>query len=244
MRTLAAAVLAFAAILPVPAPPSDSCFWSVIDHKWTKDESGIWNPTVYRNLTRGLTAAQIASGLWEGAESHFGKTAWQSMDAEILAAGSTEIMKRVFTRVRPADTDDPCQFFAHGSNRSFPSGEAAEAAALVAPYVLEYALQYPAAYGLLLLPIYVGTARIKAQAHWQSDVLFGWTVVGLSGWYAHGRETPLLVEILPRGITVGTRLASSCLLALNRIGSGGAGLDRDLVLAELGIDAMLAEEGK
>jgi undecaprenyl-diphosphatase len=206
VRTLpAVAVLAFAAVLQVPAAASDSCIWSSIDHKVTKDESGIWNPTVYRDLMYGLSAAQIGAGLWEGAGSRFGRTAWQGMDSEIFAGASAEIMKRVFTRVRPSETDDPCKFFAHGSNHSFPSGEAAVAAALVTPYVFEYSHQYPATYALLTLPLYVGIARIKGQAHWQSDVLVGWTVGGLSGWYAHSRETPLLVEILPHGITVGIK---------------------------------------
>ena len=202
---LAVATLAFAAVLPAAAVASDSCFWSVIDHKWTKDESGIWDPTVYRGLTRAVTLGQVGAALWEGAESRFGKTTWQGIDSELIAAGSAEIMKRTFTRVRPTDTDDPCRFFAHDSNRSFPSGEAAVAAALVAPYVIEYAGQYPATFALLTVPLYVGIARIKAQAHWQSDVLFGWTVGGLSGWYAHSRETPLLVEILPHGVTVGIK---------------------------------------
>jgi hypothetical protein len=199
------AVLAFALLLPAAAVASDSCFWSAIDHKWTKDESGIWSPSVYRNVVRVATTAQLGAALWEGAESRFGKTTWQGMDSEIIAAGSAEILKRIFTRVRPSDTDDPCRFFAHDSNRSFPSGEAAVAAALVAPYVIEYGGQYPATYALLTLPLYVGAGRIKAHAHWQSDVLFGWTVGGMSGWYAHSRETPLLVEILPHGVTVGIK---------------------------------------
>jgi hypothetical protein len=197
--------LALGAIEPAPAVATGSCIWSVIDHKWTKDESGIWNPTVYRRLTDGLTVAQIGAAFWEGSTSRFGKTAWQGMDAELLAGGSAEVLKRVFTRVRPADTDDPCLFFAHGSNRSFPSGEAAVAAALVAPYVLEYGNQYPATYGLLAVPIYVGAGRLKAHAHWQSDVLAGWAVGGLSGWYAQGRDTPLLVQILPGGVFVGIK---------------------------------------
>jgi undecaprenyl-diphosphatase len=71
--------------------------------------------------------------------------------------------------------------------------------------VLEYASDYPATYGLLILPLYIGVARVKAQAHWQSDVLVGWAVGGLGGWYAHSRETPLLVEILPHGAVVGLK---------------------------------------
>jgi membrane-associated phospholipid phosphatase len=197
--------LAFTAIQPQPAAASDSCIWSVIDHTWTKDEAGMWNPTVYRDLMAGLTTAQVGAALWEGSESRFGKTAWQGMDAEILAGATAQVMKRVFTRVRPRDKDDPCLFFAHGSNRSFPGGEPAVAAALVSPYVLEFSHEHPATYGLLLLPMYVGVARIKAQAHWQSDVLAGWAVGGLSGWYAHSRDTPLLVEILPGGVFVGIK---------------------------------------
>ena len=83
------------------------------------------------------------------------------------------------------------------------AGEAATAAGLVAPYILEYGSEYPAAYALLLLPLYVGIGRIKNQAHWQTDVLAGWAVGGLGGWYAHGRDTPILIELLPHGFAIG-----------------------------------------
>jgi undecaprenyl-diphosphatase len=76
---------------------------------------------------------------------------------------------------------------------------------LVTPYVIEYARDNPAAYALLLLPLYVGAGRIKNQAHWQTDVLAGWAVGGLSGWYAHSRETPFMIEILPHGFAVGLK---------------------------------------
>jgi hypothetical protein len=36
-------------------------------------------------------------------------------------------------------------------------------------------------------------------------VLFGWAVGGLSGWYAHSRETPLFVEVLPHGVVIGLK---------------------------------------
>jgi len=70
---------------------------------------------------------------------------------------------------------------------------------------MEYAGDHPSAYGLLLLPLYVGVGRVKAQAHWQTDVLAGWAVGGLSGWFAHSRETPLLVQVLPHGMVIGLK---------------------------------------
>ena len=75
------------------------------------------------------------------------------------------------------------------------------AAALVTPYVIEYGRTIPRY--ATPLPLYVGIGRLKNQAHWQSDVIAGWAVGGLSGWYAHSRETPILIQILPHGFAVG-----------------------------------------
>jgi len=69
--------------------------------------------------------------------------------------------------------------------------------------MLQYGTEYPATYLLALLPIYIGAGRIKNQAHWQSDVLVGWAVGGLSGWYAYSRDTPILIQILPHGFALG-----------------------------------------
>ena len=71
--------------------------------------------------------------------------------------------------------------------------------------MLEYGREYPLTNGLLLLPLYIDAGRVKAQGHWQSDVLAGWAVGGLSGWYAYSRETPILVAILPHGAVVGLK---------------------------------------
>jgi len=150
-----------------------------------------------------LTIAEIGGAVWEGAESRFGKTLWQGIDAEIVGGVTAQAGKYIFTRVRPDTEDNPCLWFHGGSNYSFPSGEASVAAALVTPYIIEYAHDYPATWALLLLPAYVGAARVKNQAHWQTDVLAGWAVGGLSGWYAHGRDAPILIELLPHGVAVG-----------------------------------------
>jgi membrane-associated phospholipid phosphatase len=177
----------------------------LIDHKVNEDNSGMWNKNIERDLLLAMTIGQVGLALWEGGESRLGNTAWRGIDSEIIGSLSAEVLKRAFTRVRPSNTDDPHDFFAGDSNRSFPSGEAAEAAALVTPYILEYGKDYPAAYALTLIPLYVGMARVKAGSHWQSDVVAGWAVGGLAGWYAHQRDSPLLLQIMPHGIAIGIK---------------------------------------
>jgi len=195
-------LLALLAAIAAPAA-AQNCGWSRIDHRVAFDDSGIWNPNVYRGVVGALTLAQIGGAIYEGSETRFGKTMWQGMDSEIISAVTANVSKYAFTRVRPSNTDNPCLWFQGGSNYSFPSGEAATAAGLVTPYVLEYGSEHPAAYGLLLLPVYVGVGRVKNHAHWQSDVLAGWAIGGVSGWYAHSRDVPILVEVLPHGAAVG-----------------------------------------
>jgi len=176
-----------------------------IDHKITPDTSGIWNPDVYRGVMLGLTVVQVGYAVWEGGESRLGNTAWRGIDSEIIGGVSAEVLKHVFTRVRPSETDNPGLWFQGGSNHSFPSGEATTAAALVTPYILEYGSEHPSVYALTLLPIYVGIGRVKSGSHWQTDVLGGWALGAASGWYAHARDNPILLELMPHGIFVGLK---------------------------------------
>jgi len=176
-----------------------------IDHKIHEDTSGIWNQDIYRNIMLAMTIGQVGYAVWEGGDSRLGNTAWRGIDSEIIGAVSAEGLKHVFRRVRPSDTDNPGLWFQSGDNHSFPSGEAAEAASLVTPYILEYGKDHPAVYALTLLPLYVGAARVKAQAHWQTDVIGGWVVGGLAGWYAHERDTPIVLQLLPHGISIGLK---------------------------------------
>ena len=189
--------------LPAGRAAAQTCGWSRIDHRVSYDASGVWNPSVYRSVVGALTIAEVGGALWEGAESRFGKTMWQGIDSEIIGDLSAEAGKYIFTRARPATENNPCLWFQGGHNYSFPSGEASVAAALVTPYVLEYGPDNPATYALLLIPLYVGAGRIKNQAHWQTDVLAGWAIGGLSGWYAHSRDVPIMIEILPHGFAIG-----------------------------------------
>jgi membrane-associated phospholipid phosphatase len=193
----------FAVAMTAHPAAAQNCGWSRIDHTVSYDASGVWNPNVYRGLVGALTAAQIGGAVWEGADTRFGRTMWQGIDSEIIAGVSATAGKYIFTRARPNQGDNPCLWFQGGSNYSFPSGEASVAAALVTPYILEYGSEYPGTYALMLLPLYVGAGRIKNQAHWQTDVLAGWAVGGLSGWFAHSRNVPIMIQLLPHGFEVG-----------------------------------------
>jgi undecaprenyl-diphosphatase len=193
-------VLLFGAALPCFA---QTCGWSRVDHVVAYDSSGVWNPNVYRSIVGGLTVAQIGGALWDGSETRFGWTLWQGIDAELIGAATATVGKDIFTRSRPNQGGNPCLWFQGGSNYSFPSGEASVAAALVTPYILEYGAEYPAVYALMLLPLYVGAGRVKNQDHWQTDVLAGWAVGGLSGWFAHSLDTPIMIQLLPHGVALG-----------------------------------------
>ncbi len=204
LKTLLGFAAATAIAVAIAAPAAaQNCGWSHIDHRVNYDASGVWNPNVYRGLMGALTIAQIGGAAWEGSETRFGKTMWQGIDSEVISGVAATAGKYAFTRVRPATEDNPCLWFQGGSNYSFPSGEASVAAGLVTPYILEYGSEYPATYLLAALPLYVGAGRIKNQAHWQTDVLAGWAVGTLSGWYAHSREVPIFIELLPHGAAVG-----------------------------------------
>ena len=176
-----------------------------IDHKLSYDDSGIYKRQIQKNLLTLLVAGDVAGALWEGDQSRMGKTLWQSVDSTLLASASAAVMKAAFTRARPSQTNDPNQFFQGGSHYSFPSGEVAAMSGLVTPFVLEYRQDTPWVYGLELLPLYDMVARMKVQAHWQTDVLAGFAVGTLSGYYAHTRQKSFTLQILPGGFSVGLK---------------------------------------
>lgn len=183
-----------------------ACGWSHIDHEIGYDTSGLWSPNAYRAMLGALTIAQLGGAIWEGVEDRFGKTMWRGFEAEVIAGATASLGKIAFTRARPNQGDDPCLWFQGGSHYSFPSGEAAVAAALVTPYIIEYGKEAPAVYALAALPLWVGVGRMKAQAHWQSDLLAGWTVGGLSGWFSDSLETPITIQLLPHGAALGLKM--------------------------------------
>lgn len=174
-----------------------------IDHKLAYDDSGIFKRRTQKNLLALMVAGEVAGGIWEGDQSRLGKTSWQSIDATLLASASSAAMKAVFTRSRPTQTNDPNQFFQGGGHYSFPSGEVSTMSAIVTPFILEYREESPWVYGLAILPVYDAVARMKVQAHWQTDVLAGFALGVLSGYYAHSREKSFMLQVLPHGFSVG-----------------------------------------
>ena len=176
-----------------------------IDHELAYDNSGIWARRNQLGLQYGLIGADLAVALWEGGDSRLGKTAWESLDATVATAVTTEALKRTFTRARPIQDQGPDAWFQGGSHYSFPSGEVASVSAVVAPYVFEYGPENPAAYLLELLPAYDAVARMKVQAHWQTDVLAGWLIGTGWGWFTHSRSDSVLLDVMPNGIRVGIR---------------------------------------
>ena len=174
-----------------------------IDHVVNFDQSGIWNRNIQKGLEYTLIGGEIAGALWLGGEDRLGKTFWQAIDSSALGGVSSEAMKHIFTRARPDQGGDPNQWFQGSGHYSFPSGEVTAVTAIVTPFMFEYGRDHPAVYALALLPAYDAIARVKSQAHWQTDVLASVALGTLTGYYAHSRDNPLILGLLPGGFTVG-----------------------------------------
>ena len=173
-----------------------------IDHRWNYQDSGIWQRANQDFLRYGALITTLGIALEQGDGTRVGHVAWQSVDSVVLGGVAAEGAKRIFGRERPRDTNDPNQWFKSG-NRSFPSGEVAEISSIVTPYVLEYRHDHPGVWALELLPAYDAVARMKVQAHWQTDVLAGFALGTTAGILTHGRDTPFIVSVLPRSVSIG-----------------------------------------
>jgi undecaprenyl-diphosphatase len=174
-----------------------------IDHEWRLDESGIWARRYQTGLQFGTLAVELGGALWLGNDDPLGHTFWQSLDSSAVSGIAALALKRAFSRARPNQGGDPNQWFQGRCCESFPSGEVTLQAGFVTPLIVHYAHGHPWIWALEALPLYDSIARMKSQAHWQTDVLAGWALGSAVGYWAARRETPLTVEILPRGLTIG-----------------------------------------
>ena len=179
-----------------------------IDRLVTYDDSGIWKRSNQEIVEYGLIAAEVGGALWEGGESRLGRTFWISIDSSVSAGLVAQLMKVTFSRVRPRDSGpppgDPNLWFKGHGNESFPSGEVTAVSSIVTPFVLEYGRDHPAVYALELLPVYDAIARVKVQAHWQTDVLAGFALGTGAAWLIHrSPNSPFILKVMPHAIYVG-----------------------------------------
>lgn len=174
-----------------------------IDHEWSLDQHGIWKRSNQTLLEGGSIAVEIAGALWLGNDDPLGHTFWQAIDSSALSSVAAEALKYGFARARPRQGNDPNAWFKGRCCQSFPSGEVTLQASIVTPFIVDYGRDHPWVWALELLPLYDSVARLKSQAHWQSDVIVGWALGTAFGYWSAKRSTPLSVEILPDGLSVG-----------------------------------------
>jgi hypothetical protein len=174
-----------------------------IDHEWELDQRGIWARKYQTGLEFGVIATEIGGALWLGKDDALGYTFWQTLDSTAISSVAAELLKLSFSRARPDQGNNPNQWFKGRCCDSFPSGEVTLQASFVTPFIANYAREYPWVWSLELLPAYDSIARLKSQEHWQTDVIAGWVLGSAVGYWTTTRSTPLSVQILPRGLSVG-----------------------------------------
>jgi undecaprenyl-diphosphatase len=174
-----------------------------IDSELPLDTGGIWARKYQTSIENGVIAVEVAGALWFGNDDKLGHTFWQDIDSTALSGVAAELLKYAFSRPRPYQGDNPNSWFKGSCCQSFPSGEVTLQTAFVTPLIVNYYKQEPWIWALEALPVYDAIARLKSQAHWQTDVIAGGLLGTGFGYWATTRNTPLSVKILPRGVSIG-----------------------------------------
>jgi undecaprenyl-diphosphatase len=173
------------------------------DHELPLDQNGIWARQYQTGLQNAVIGLEVAGSLWFGNDNELGHTFWQTIDSSAISGIGATALKYAFSRARPSQGNDPNQWFKGSGHQSFPSGEVTLQASFAAPFIANYGRQDPWVWALEILPLYDAFARLKSQAHWQSDVIAGWALGTAVGYWSTTRATPLSVQLLPRGLSVG-----------------------------------------
>ena len=173
-----------------------------IDHRLPYDNQGLWKRNLQIGLEDGVVLLELAGALGTEGDTRLGSAFRQSVDASVLTAVSVQVLKVTLQRARPSQGNDPGLWFQGSGYQSFPSGEVGLQASFVTPFIAEYQGDHPWVWALEALPAYDALARMKTWGHWQTDVLAGWALGTGWGIYSHGRPTPLVFGILPRGLSV------------------------------------------
>ena len=175
---------------------------NIFDKKIEKDNLFFWRSHYNIPLYSSILITTLA--LYEGSNSRLGKTAWKSLDAGVISAIFTISFKNMTKRYRPIWNDNPNLWrVMEDEEGSFPSQHVAGLTALITPFIMEYKKDYPLVHLLWALPIHQMIGRVKAQAHWQTDVLAGFGVGLISGLTAYYNDTPFILGITPKSISIG-----------------------------------------
>ena len=174
-----------------------------LDHELGYDKHGLYSQNVQTGLEASVIATEVVGALWLGNDDPLGHTFWQTVDSSSIAGISSTVLKYAFSRARPYQGDNPNQWFQGSCCKSFPSGEVTLQASFVTPFIVDYSRQHPWIWALEILPVWDAYARLKSQAHWQTDVIAGWALGTGVGYWSTTRATPLSVQILPGGLSVG-----------------------------------------
>ena len=173
---------------------------NIIDKRVSQPtNSSFW--TSHEDIPAYTMVGIIGLSLYEGNESRIGKTAWKSIDALIVSTLFTETFKSLSRRMRPRYTDNPNFWLEKG--HSFPSQHVASMTAMVTPFILEYQDDYPLIHLLWGLPAHQMLGRVKAQAHWQTDVIAGFLIGAISGKIAYNMDSSILLNVSSDGVVVG-----------------------------------------
>lgn len=174
-----------------------------IDHEIGFDQSGIWARKYQTALEAGVIAVEVGGAVWLGNDDELGHTFWQTIDSSTISGIASFALKKATGRARPVQGNDPNRWFRGSCCESFPSGEVTLQASFVTPFIVRYAKDEPWVWALELLPLYDSIARLKSHAHWQSDVIAGWALGTGIGYWSATRKTPISVQILPGGVSIG-----------------------------------------
>jgi membrane-associated phospholipid phosphatase len=173
------------------------------DHELPLDQNGIWGRQYQTGLQNAVIGLEVAGSLWFGNDNELGHTFWQTIDSSAVSGIGAAALKYAFSRARPSQGNNPNQWFKGSGHQSFPSGEVTLQASFVTPFIANYGRQDPWVWALEVLPLYDSFARLKSQAHWQTDVIAGWALGTAVGYWSTTRATPLSVQLLPGGLSVG-----------------------------------------
>ena len=195
---LATSLALFVSLLPGIA----SADGSFIDRRETKDTSGIYSVSIQDAVPITLALASAGCALWQGTENRLGKTCWESGESIAIAGVTAKALQYITGRQSPSETDSPNRWFS-GAKGSFPSTHVTATMAAVTPFILQYAKDDPWVIALALLPAYEMLARVKAQEHWQTDVVAG-ALLGFGvGYFEYKKNSPIVFSVLPGGLYAG-----------------------------------------